>query len=103
MEECDPRPGSVRAHSQTETVFTLVTRVKIFDVMRVDVRNGLYRFLTSSIGSDVKLDINSEILTSTSTLLTPTTPMKTPQNRVCPDRKQWDNTLVRTDFTLQFS
>ncbi len=49
-------------------ILTLVTRVKVFDVVRVDIRNqnGQYHFL---IGAPVEVDINSEILTSTSTFL----------------------------------
>ena len=64
----------------TQAVFTLVTRVKNFDVVRVDVRNGLYQFLMSFIGFPVKIDVNSEISTLTSTFLTPTAPIdvKTP-------------------------
>ncbi len=56
-------------------VFTQVTSIKAFDIVTVDVRNGFYCFLMSSLGSLAKIDIDNEILTWTSTPLTPTVPM----------------------------
>ncbi len=38
-----------------QAVFTLVTRVKVFDVVRVDVRNGLSHYVDTSIGSQFQL------------------------------------------------